>query len=265
MKHDPYEKECPANKNRDSENPLANVACHCFAIKEARQSSMKSPDKKEVNNMPSHENEKGKKCHCGSVQFDYAGRCLACKNRNSQPVVKEECEHKEVAMNDKKTESICLECGKSFVAEKCDSIEKAGVVCKDCFAPPQESKASWECIDNFGHVFSNVTNICFKCNKDVTKSAPLQESQEENWKEQLNKVFILIENLLSKAKTEEREFYENCPQCTGLREIYRADLVKKVEAKKITGEDLVRFSGSQRVQSWNSALDEVIKILTPQE
>lgn len=39
---------------------------------------------------PKNITKREERCHCGSVQFDYAGRCLACKSRSSKPAEEKE-------------------------------------------------------------------------------------------------------------------------------------------------------------------------------
>lgn len=40
-----------------------------------------------MTNNQNKENNQSKKCSCGSVQFDYAGRCLPCKSKHPTPPV----------------------------------------------------------------------------------------------------------------------------------------------------------------------------------
>lgn len=77
-----------------------------------------------------------------------------------------------------------------------------------------------------------------------------------------------VDVLLSSQQNELEKKYENCPQCTGLREQFKEDLIKKIKGLKVvnrtaySGETAREYSSKEAGPlNYNQALQDVLTLL----
>lgn len=139
------------------------------------------------------DNKEIEKCICGSVQFDYAGRCLACKYRAGHKV--KECEHEWTFW--KNLQNTGYEYCKKCQALKCPP------------EPLQEKSIFEKVMEHTDKVASAAYDYPFKEDSHTRdwhlKFIELIQNKDLPVGTNMNDIKDFIENLLSSEKTRVRE------------------------------------------------------------